>query len=136
MKTSKEHFENLPAPYRELALKNLDKYPLSLDTQENLLDSIAHSFSWLNSNEGEEFWERVYEFYNNRRANLPKLPYVWFNISSAPKDKPILGYWPHWSKDPVIIKWNEKINYWECENVLNHDDIGPTHWMPLAEIPN
>ena len=59
----------------------------------------------------------------------------WQDITTAPKNRDILLWWPYWSKRPTIGYW--KHDRWIAENALSDSaDHGPTHWMLLPTQPD
>ena len=60
MKTRKEWLEELPNPYKELALRNTPKYRLE-EIEESLSESILGAFDWDKSSEGFKYWNNLWE---------------------------------------------------------------------------
>lgn len=50
-----------------------------------------------------------------------------------PWGTPVLLYWPYWSFQPVIGHYTNQ--HWYSDSALSDDGPGPTHWMPLPELP-
>lgn len=74
----------------------------------------------------------------------------WQPIETAPKDRPILCFWPVYTYDVgdevanviAIARWkdNPRIHVGYFSDIDEWDDYGmphnpPTHWMPLPEPP-
>lgn len=60
----------------------------------------------------------------------------WRLIATFKADpNPVLLYWPYWSEVPVIGEMVDGV--WWTEKWLGEDaeDPGPTHWMPLPDVP-
>ena len=60
----------------------------------------------------------------------------WRPIATAPEKEgsQVLLAWPYWSTVPVYaVRLN---GYWHTERSLHSFGHGPTHWMPLPEMPS
>lgn len=71
MKTIEQWLNELPDGYRERALRNTPKHRLSLE-DDFLPEALNKAFSWADSQEGRDFWYKVYEHYDT--TPLPPLP--------------------------------------------------------------
>ncbi len=56
----------------------------------------------------------------------------WQPISTAPRDRPIIGYWRGY-KRPCVMWWNFADQAWESWADRRED---PSHWLPLPEAPD
>jgi len=56
----------------------------------------------------------------------------WQPISTAPRDRPIIGYWRGY-KRPCVMWWNFADQAWESW-ADRHED--PSHWLPLPDAPD
>lgn len=63
---------------------------------------------------------------------MPAAKPFWRPIISAPKNAPILGWWPatgQWG----IVEWDHEMGGWVDE--YEHTPPPPTYWMPLPDPP-
>lgn len=130
-KTIREWFEGLPDGYKELALSNLENFPIDSGCRgaSSLTDALDSGFWWEDTPEGQDFWDAVHEF-----------------VSYVEGEKQ--------SEKPEILKLHEKItgelnsklaialdalkhSYRHCH--LGHDhmssgEIGDTQQAALCEL--
>lgn len=63
----------------------------------------------------------------------------WQPIETAPLNKWVLLYWPHWSDLPVIGRYvrhrSRIVMHWQSDQIISDEGAAPTHWMPLPEPP-
>lgn len=78
-KTIESWLMELPAGYRELALKNMDE-PMAGESASSLSSAICSAFRWSKSPEGLDFWDQVRDWSvwdlgpEQQPAHLPPLP--------------------------------------------------------------
>lgn len=88
-KTIREWFEGLPVGYREIALSNLENFPIDSDCRDasSLSDALDSGFWWADTPEGEDFWDAVHKFVSYVAPKPPKLPPL---PTSGPAENPLL----------------------------------------------
>jgi hypothetical protein len=72
MKTLREWLNELPEPYNELAIANVLSEGRGLDREINSITSAINVFQWSSSPQGQNFWERIIDYYR-RIAEIPDL---------------------------------------------------------------
>ena len=58
MKTIREHFEQLPEPYRTEAIENT-KYDILGITEYSIADALLSAFTWDNTKQGYMYWSNL-----------------------------------------------------------------------------
>jgi hypothetical protein len=65
MKTAREWFKELPDDIEKMAVENAEKCPdgIIIDDRifEDLSDAIEGSFTWIETPQGHDFWQNVYD---------------------------------------------------------------------------
>lgn len=69
------YYEQLPTPYKQMAIYNRRKAPLDdfWATIDSLSSSLVYGFDWMKSPESDEFWQKVYNASNNG-GKYPEIP--------------------------------------------------------------
>jgi len=74
-KPIEEWLSELPDGYRERALENRKKFPLTGNTHAtSKADAVMGGFGWKQTPEGQNFWIAVHEHFDTEPPSLPPLP--------------------------------------------------------------
>ena len=72
-----EYLEKLPSPYKEMAIYNYhkQKFPQKNDKVDSLFAAIANAFDWEKTEQGNHFWDSVYDALSDG-SEYPEIPDV------------------------------------------------------------
>lgn len=163
MTTILNWLETLPSPIRERAIENC-RVSFNGDTtvvKKSVGDALVAAFSWENSPEGLDYWNRIYEGLLNPsleelKAKVSELEKAlaeksaaWIPVSERLPDREIGfdGTVKDYSETVLVmdkssfkqmayLEWDGKKHYWESGN----DEAvmgGIMYWMKIPElVPN
>lgn len=69
-----EAFLHLPPGYNSRALRAYKRAGISNKSRECMSTSLEFGFSWVVTEEGQDFWYNVYKYYIDGADALPPLP--------------------------------------------------------------
>lgn len=55
------HFQTLPQPYQDQAIKNIDMDFVKGSRIDTLAESIGNGFFWKNTEQGYDYWDKLYD---------------------------------------------------------------------------
>lgn len=103
-KTIREWFNELPKPYKEMAIKNLpvNESPVKVTS---LREAIVEGFDWDDSPQGNDFWNKVDDYLIGSKDKLPSIPKL--------KKKPKANTLEDWKRKSDANR--KKAEYWKNE---------------------